>query len=239
MTKVTQTAPATVVTMTGVLKFWNEAKGFGFVATPHGDVFVHVTVVKDKKAAFLTDGANITLFVMTEQKGERVQRTATRVVDIVLPAVPEERTVWAVVKTFNPDLGSATVFLGEIDLLDQTAFIPRSVMQQSSAFPGVGMPLRAVVKHTPQGWDVLSYESGDEVSSQCYAYMAEQLKRVEQLRVEELAAAAKVATRKPKPKRQPQSNSSAEELRVMFAAAAARNAGSAFAAALEKGNYIH
>jgi CspA family cold shock protein len=62
---------ASAVEMTGTVKWYNPAKGFGFVAVADGgkDVFVHATVLERSRVAMLQDGQAVTLRVVQGQKG--------------------------------------------------------------------------------------------------------------------------------------------------------------------------
>ena len=63
--------PATVVEIEGTLKFFNPAKGFGFVACNDGgkDVFLHISVVERCGLKALGDGQRLAMKVATTQKG--------------------------------------------------------------------------------------------------------------------------------------------------------------------------
>jgi CspA family cold shock protein len=62
---------AQVVEMQGTLKFFNLAKGFGFVACDDGgkDVFLHSSVVERSGLKALGDGQRLSMKVATTQKG--------------------------------------------------------------------------------------------------------------------------------------------------------------------------
>lgn len=55
---------------TGTVKFFNEAKGFGFISTASGDVFVHA---KGLSAGLtrLADGCRVSFEKLSEQRGPR------------------------------------------------------------------------------------------------------------------------------------------------------------------------
>jgi CspA family cold shock protein len=57
--------------MQGTLKFFNLAKGFGFVACDDGgkDVFLHSSVVERSGLKALGDGQRLSMKVATTQKG--------------------------------------------------------------------------------------------------------------------------------------------------------------------------
>jgi CspA family cold shock protein len=62
---------AAAVEMTGTVKWYNPAKGFGFVAVEDGgkDVFVHASVLERSRVGLLQDGQAVTLRVVQGQKG--------------------------------------------------------------------------------------------------------------------------------------------------------------------------
>jgi CspA family cold shock protein len=62
---------ASAVEMTGTVKWYNPAKGFGFVAVEDGgkDVFVHASVLERSRVTMLQDGQAVTLRVVQGQKG--------------------------------------------------------------------------------------------------------------------------------------------------------------------------
>ncbi|HVJ53522.1 MAG TPA: cold shock domain-containing protein [Aliidongia sp.] len=62
---------ASAVEMTGTVKWYNPAKGFGFVAVQDGgkDVFIHASVLERARIAGLQDGQAVTLRVVEGMKG--------------------------------------------------------------------------------------------------------------------------------------------------------------------------
>lgn len=54
---------------TGVVKFFNTSKGFGFIAPDGGgkDVFVHITAVQAAGLSGLNEGQAVTFEVVTER----------------------------------------------------------------------------------------------------------------------------------------------------------------------------
>jgi cold shock CspA family protein len=232
MTKDTLANIVKAVPMTGTLKFWHNAKGFGIVTTAAGDVLVHVTKAGDWLEPMKADGAKIDILVTTKYEDGGYKRSATAVTNVTLPEV---RTVWASVKTFNAERCSATVFLGELDLLGQTAFIPKSVIQGSAIVPGVGMPMRATIVRTTPGWDVRSYESNEKVAADYDVYMANMRARVEAEQSAVIVAPAVEKVAQKKRVRQSQLPKDGDALKQILAHAASQHVGNpladAFAAA--------
>ncbi len=56
---------------TGTVKWFNAAKGFGFITPDEGDkdVFVHVTAVEEAGMAPLTEGQRVNFDVIDDTKG--------------------------------------------------------------------------------------------------------------------------------------------------------------------------
>lgn len=57
--------------VTGTVKWFNNAKGFGFIAPQDGgdDVFVHFSAIKSEGFRTLNEGQNVTFEVETGPKG--------------------------------------------------------------------------------------------------------------------------------------------------------------------------
>jgi len=55
--------------MTGKVKWFNDAKGFGFIETAEGDVFVHYSAVQQEGFRTLREGQEVELEVTQGPKG--------------------------------------------------------------------------------------------------------------------------------------------------------------------------
>jgi len=56
---------------TGKVKWFNDAKGFGFIETPEGDVFVHHTAIQGDGFRSLQEGQSVELEVTQGPKGPK------------------------------------------------------------------------------------------------------------------------------------------------------------------------
>jgi cold shock protein len=63
--------PSTAVSVTGKVKWFDEAKGFGFVASEDGgkDVFVHISILGPAGISHLAEGQQVTMRVVDTPKG--------------------------------------------------------------------------------------------------------------------------------------------------------------------------
>jgi len=59
---------------TGKVKWFNESKGFGFIETSQGDVFVHHSVIESNGFRTLREGQEVELEVVKGEKGPKASR---------------------------------------------------------------------------------------------------------------------------------------------------------------------
>jgi CspA family cold shock protein len=63
---------------TGVVKWFNAAKGFGFIQRENGeDVFVHFTAIQSSGYRSLNEGAKVSFLVKQGPKGLQAEEVAT------------------------------------------------------------------------------------------------------------------------------------------------------------------
>lgn len=57
----------------GIVKWFNEAKGFGFISQENGgeDLFAHFSEIKGNGSQILTEGQRVTFDVTTTPKGKQ------------------------------------------------------------------------------------------------------------------------------------------------------------------------
>ena len=61
-------------TVTGTVKWFNETKGYGFIAQEDGpDVFVHFSAIQGDRFKTLTDGQKVEFTVTDGQKGPQAE----------------------------------------------------------------------------------------------------------------------------------------------------------------------
>ncbi len=59
---------------TGIVKWFNDEKGFGFIARDSGeDVFVHFTAINSEGRRSLQEGQNVSFEVTAGQKGPQAE----------------------------------------------------------------------------------------------------------------------------------------------------------------------
>jgi len=55
----------------GKVKWFNDAKGYGFIETPEGDVFVHHSAIEADGFRSLREGQDVELEIAEGEKGPR------------------------------------------------------------------------------------------------------------------------------------------------------------------------
>jgi CspA family cold shock protein len=66
-----------IVKETGTVKWFNAAKGFGFIARENGeDVFVHFSAIESAGYRSLDEGARVSFVVKTGPKGLQAEQVA-------------------------------------------------------------------------------------------------------------------------------------------------------------------
>jgi cold shock protein len=67
---------------TGTVKFFNQAKGYGFLSPEGGgkDVFVHITAVQKAGIPELSEGARLTFDVQNDSRGRGPQAVELQLV---------------------------------------------------------------------------------------------------------------------------------------------------------------
>ena len=63
---------------TGTVKWFNEAKGYGFIETAEGDVFVHYSAIAEQGFKTLREGQAVELDVVPGQKGPQAANVKPR-----------------------------------------------------------------------------------------------------------------------------------------------------------------
>jgi CspA family cold shock protein len=60
--------------ITGKVKWFNDSKGFGFIETAEGDVFVHYSAIEGQGRRSLQEGQEVELEIGQGAKGPRATR---------------------------------------------------------------------------------------------------------------------------------------------------------------------
>ena len=78
---------------TGKVKWFNDAKGYGFIERPQGgDVFVHFSSVRGTGFKTLTEGQNVEYVVTEGEKGPQAQDVGAAVAEILQRVQEAEAT---------------------------------------------------------------------------------------------------------------------------------------------------
>ena len=77
-------APAPVTTETGVVKFFNTNKGYGFIVPDEGgrDVFVHISDIQKSRCEPLADGDRVSFQPMADLKGKGTKAANIRKLNV-------------------------------------------------------------------------------------------------------------------------------------------------------------
>jgi len=62
----------------GKVKWFNDAKGFGFIETASGDVFVHHSVIEGQGFRSLSEGQEVELEIGQSEKGPRAVKVRVK-----------------------------------------------------------------------------------------------------------------------------------------------------------------
>lgn len=112
-------------TTRGVLKFFNTMKGFGFVDTKEGDIFLHATKA-ERFIGHLVPGAVVTIAYKTGQRGLET----SEVVSVSEPPVYEGE-----IKFYDTDRNFGFISCPDLD----DVFLPRSVALAAGVVPWPGL----------------------------------------------------------------------------------------------------
>jgi CspA family cold shock protein len=104
------TAGGDVVTLSGVVKWFDPTKGYGFIISENGggDILIHSSCLREAGRSTAREGATVVCEVIKGPKGWQAKRllaidetTATTLTPAVLSQTPAGDFVLAVVKWFN------------------------------------------------------------------------------------------------------------------------------------------
>jgi len=140
---------------TGYVKWYDEKKGFGFIDSDVGDVFLHRTVVGNFLDQLSPDAA-VKFEFITEYKNGNYRRTVTNLLSVVQLETVEVLTT---VKHYN----SAKNYGFLHTELGRDAFLHGSVCKAAGIIPGEGLPVRAQVEKRRDKLTVTSFVWGPEV----------------------------------------------------------------------------
>ena len=189
----------TNLTKTGVVKLYNVEAGFGYVHVENEELrltaaaansFVDQIVAK----AFLTmevapgPGGKNVIMAVTAVEPPLVRKAVEPKKSIKL--VPEERSLWAAVKQFDPAKGGFAYLSG--DLIREMAFLPRALFKDQQELPK-DTPMWVSVVMAEKGWRVVRCEFGPKIEVEFHNYMQNQLKLLALQQVVEPTAAEPAA----------------------------------------------
>lgn len=81
--------------MSGIVKFFNSAKGYGFIIPADGgkDVFVHVSALGDTGLSGLESGQKVTFATEPDKRGKGPKAVGIRIVDAAPAVAPTPKLV--------------------------------------------------------------------------------------------------------------------------------------------------
>ena len=92
-------------TVTGTVKWFNETKGYGFIAQEDGpDVFVHFSAIQGDGFKTLTDGQKVEFTVTDGQKGPQAENVNPQYVEL------KKGPIWALFFTALPVISQKRSF---------------------------------------------------------------------------------------------------------------------------------
>ena len=132
---------ATFIKETGTVKFFDQAKGFGFIATEHGDIFINKKVAGEH-AINLVKGAAVVIDFVTYYE-RQYRRDVTTLWSVVVPPAPAETTILTLVDWYNKEKGFGFINCVGHNLSREQAFLHASVCEAAGIIPGKDMPVLA------------------------------------------------------------------------------------------------
>lgn len=164
---------ATNVNVPGTVKFFSQEKGFGFIQTSLGDVFIHASKTGGMQTE-LVQGAEVHIDFITAYSGGDVKRSVTSLLSVKAPAPkPQPVEVLDTVIWFDPSKGYGFIHCGGYGLSREQAHLHVTVAERAGIIPGEGMPIRARVVEAERGPKVISFKWGEEVDQAYQAKLAE------------------------------------------------------------------
>lgn len=161
---------ATNVNVHGVVKFFDQKKGFGIITTKQHAVYIHASKAGGKQAQLVT-GAEVRIDYITAYKDGEYKHSATALLSVKAPPAPVE--VLDVVKFYNPAKNFGFILCGGAEFSKGEAILRGHVAKQAGIIPGKGMPVRAMVVQKPEGPEVVSFEWGPEIEAAYAAKLGE------------------------------------------------------------------
>lgn len=162
----------TFVKVPGTVKFYNSEKGFGFIKTAQGDVFMPSRVAGSMAEALIS-GAAVVIDHITRYINGGYKLEATALISVEpLPSKPKPISVLDTVIWFDPGKGFGFINCGGAGLSKDQAHMHVSVAEKACVIPGPDMPIRALIEESKKGPRVLSFEWGEAVEVAYKAQLA-------------------------------------------------------------------